>query len=172
MNTLYELTDELLRLLEMAEDIDMQDEFEKQCFIDTKEGLEGEIEMKADGYAKVIKQLEGDAQVCDAEIKRLTAKKKVYENNISRMKRSLEQAMIVTGKTKFKTELFSFNIQKNAPSLVLNFDEKDEQAMNVVPLDFIKVTQTVDKDALKKAIKEGAEFDFAHLEQSESIRIR
>lgn len=172
MNTLYELTDEFLKLLEMAEDIDMQDEFEKQCFIDTKEGLEGEIEIKADGYAKVIKQLEGNAEVCDAEIKRLTAKKSVYENNIKRMKRALEQAMIATGKRKFKTDLFSFGIQKNTPSLVLSFDEKDEQAMNVVPLDFIKVTQSVDKAALKEAIKNGAEFEFAHLEQSESIRIR
>lgn len=172
MNTLYELTDELLQLMDMAEDIDMQDEFEKQCYFDTKEGVEGEFEIKADGYAKVIKELEGSAATLDTEIKRLNGKKTTIENNVKRMKKALEQAMIATGKTKFKTDLFSFGIQKNIPALVLDFDEKDEKALEVVPLDFIKVSQTVDKTALKEAIKNGATFDFARLEQSESIRIR
>ena len=55
--TLYELTSDYLTLLEMAEDPDI----DIQAFDDTLEGLEGEIEAKADGYAKVITTLNGDA---------------------------------------------------------------------------------------------------------------
>ena len=51
MSTLYELTADWLALMEMAEDPDI----EEDVFMDTLEGIEGEIEIKADGYAKVIR---------------------------------------------------------------------------------------------------------------------
>ena len=54
MSTLYELTNDYLTLLDMAEDPDI----DEQALIDTMEGIEGEIEIKADGYARVMKQLE------------------------------------------------------------------------------------------------------------------
>ena len=109
MATLYELTDDYLTLLEMAEDPDI----DEQALKDTMEGIEGALEIKAEGYAKIIRMLEGDAEACDAESKRLRNKKQTIENNIKRMKGALQMAMEATGKRKFKTPLFSFNIQKN-----------------------------------------------------------
>ena len=41
MSTLYQLTDDYLTLLEMAEDPDM----DEQALMDTMEGIEGEIEI-------------------------------------------------------------------------------------------------------------------------------
>ena len=51
-----------------------------------------------------------DAAGIDAEIKRLQAKKSAIANSQDRMKKTLEGAMIATGKVKFMTDLFSFNI--------------------------------------------------------------
>ena len=165
MSTLYELTDEYLRFLD---EVDADDE----AFIDTLESIEGEIEDKADNYAKLIKEFEAEAEKFDKESKRLADKRDAIKNKVSRMKRSLEQAMIVTGKTKFKTELFSFGIQKNTPSVVLSFDDKDAAEVDKLPDRFVKVTKTVNKTAIKDAINAGEDIGFAHLEQSESIRIR
>lgn len=165
MSTLYELTDEYLRFLD---EVDEDDE----AFIDTLESIEGEIEDKADNYAKLIKEFEAEAEKFDKESKRLTDKRDAIKNKVSRMKRSLEQAMIVTGKTKFKTDLFSFGIQKNTPSVVLEFDDKDTAAIDKLPEKFVKVSKTVNKTAIKDAINAGEAISFAHLEQSESIRIR
>lgn len=50
MSTIYELTEDYLRLLELAEDPDTDPE----AFADTLEGLDGEIEIKAEGYAKGV----------------------------------------------------------------------------------------------------------------------
>lgn len=161
MSTLYELTDDYLRLLEFAEDVDV----EEQAFIDTMEAIEGEIEDKADGYARVIKQLSADAEALDKEAKRLSDRKQSIDNRIKRMKESLTKAMVVTGKTKFKTDLFSFNVQKNAPATVID----DEEA---IPEEFWRVKREVDKSKIKDALKEGKEFKWAHLEQGESVRIR
>ena len=168
MSTLYELTDDYLRLLDMADDPDI----DEQAFIDTLEAIEGEIEDKADNYAKLIKELENEADGLDKEAKRLTERRDRIRSKIDRMKRSLENAMLATGKIKFKTELFTFGIQKNAPSVVLDFDEKDARAIDELPEEFINVKKTVNKTAIKEAINAGLEFDFAHLASSESIRIR
>ena len=134
MASLYDLTNDWLMLMEMAEDPDI----EEDVFMDTLEGIEGEIEIKADGYAKVIRQLEHDAEACGAEAKR------------------------------FKTELFSFNIQNNPASVVVEADIKD------IPDKYLKpVDPTVDKKLLKEDLKAGVELDgVAHLVQTRGLRIK
>lgn len=158
---LYELTEEFLMLMDMAEDPDV----DQEAFADTLEAIEGEIEFKADGYAKIMKQLEANIAACDTEIKRLQAQKKSFDNKIDWMKKSLEEAMRATGKTKFKTELFSFGIQKNPASLVID----DEHA---IPPEYIIIEQKANKTAIKDAIKSGEVFEWARLEQTEGLRIR
>ena len=160
--TLYELTNDYMNLLELAEDPDI----DEQAFMDTLEGIEGALEDKAEGYAKVIRTLEGDAAACDAESKRLRNKKQTIENNIKRMKTVLQYAMEITGKTKFKTPLFSFGIQKNPASVVIDH-------AGMVPASYwIPQPPELDKKAIKAYIKENGDVDWAHLEQTESLRIR
>lgn len=163
--TLYELTEDYMNLLELAEDPDI----DEQAFADTLEGIEGALEDKADGYAKVIRTLEGDAAACDAESKRLRNKKQTIENNIRRMKAALQYAMQATGKTKFKTALFSFGIQKNPAAVVI-----DEGYIENIPDRFlIPQDPQIDKKAIKEALKAGEDLEgIAHLEQTESLRIR
>ena len=162
MSTLYELTEAYQELLSMALDPDTDPE----ALADTMEAIDGEIEVKADGYAKVMRNLEADASAIKAEIARLTERKKHIEANVDRMKRSLETAMRLTGKTKFKTSLFSFNIQKNPASLKIDNPDK-------VPAEFlIPQDPKIDTVGIKKELKEGIVYDWCHLEQSESLRIR
>lgn len=164
MATIYELSGDYLRLLEMAEDPEM----DPVAFADTLEGLEGEIEIKAEGYAKVIKELDKDGAGLDNEIKRLQAKKTTIANSIDRMKKALEQSMIITGKTKFKTELFSFGIQKNPPSVDL-----DEEHLELIPIEYlIPQDPKPDKKRMLQELKEGKELSFAKLKHTESLRIR
>jgi len=159
--TLYELTGQYKQLLDMAE----TEELDKQLIADTLEALEGEIETKADGYAKIIRELEGKAELLKSEIDRLSNRKTAIENNIKSMKEALQNAMYITGKVKFKTNLFNFSIQKNPPKLVIDKPEE-------IPEEFlIPQPPKVDNAKLKEILKE-KELPFAHLEQSESLRIR
>lgn len=161
MSKLYELTGEYLELLNMA-----QEEEDPEIIKDTLEAVGGEIEDKADGCAKVIKELEADVDKIDKEIKRLQDKKKTINNNIGRIKFNLENAMKITGKVKFKTLLFSFGIQKNPASVAV----KDEKA---VPDRFWKPQDPVlDKKGLIAFIKENGNTAYAELTQTESLRIR
>ena len=160
-SNLYELTGEYLQLMDMLE----SGEYDEQTILDTLEGVSGEIEVKADSYAKIIRMLNGQVDMFKAEEERLNARRKTLENNIDRLKRNLEKCMIATGNTKFKTDLFSFSIQKNAPSIV--YDDR-----SLVPDEYlIPQEPKVDTAALKNALKT-QDMPCAHLVQSESIWIR
>lgn len=165
MSNIYEITNDYLQIMAMLEDSDL----DPQTLADTMEGIEGEFEIKAENYAKVMKNLEGDILAIKTEIDRLTAKKKALENNVKNMKATLQSVMEVTGKTRFKTELFSFNIQKNTPSVVIDLED-----LSKLPSQFIKQHEIeVDKTAIKEALKRGEDLDgIAHFEQSESLRIK
>lgn len=166
MATLYELTEQYQMLLDMA-----SDEFtDPTALRDTMEGLSGEIEDKAENYAKVMEELNGRADTIDREVDRLKNRATVLRTNAAALKRNLEAAMIATGKTKFKTDLFSFGIQKNPKSL----DTVDEAN---VPAEFWKPQEPkLDRTALlnfvKAEEKAGRKCAFATTKQTESLRIR
>lgn len=163
--TLYKLADDYKALLQMAEDPDCDPE----VLADTMEGLEGAIEDKAEGYAIVMKELEASELKIKAEVDRLNARRLTISNNIRAMKLRLQTSMIETGKTKFKTDLFSFGIQKNPPSVVI-----DEQHLENIPKQYL-VSQdpVIDKKKIKEDLKAGVNLEgIAHLAQTESLRIR
>ena len=56
--TLYELTGQFLEVNEMAEN----GEIDEETMQDTLESIECEIEVKAENYAKVIRNLESDME--------------------------------------------------------------------------------------------------------------
>lgn len=159
--TLYDLTGDWQTVMDMLEDPNA----DIQAIQDTLESIEGEIEDKADHYAMMIRQLIYDAKAIEAEEKRLFERRQSINNNVRWMKQRLEAAMRITGKTKFKTALFSFGIQANPASIVI-----DNAA--AVPRTFlIPQPPQLDKEALKTWLKEN-KCDFAHLERTESLRIR
>lgn len=168
MSHLYELTENFLELLEMLQD----ETYDEQCILDTLESVEYEIELKADSYAKIIKSLEGDIDIIEKEINRLSFKKQTYCNRIKLLKQNLENVMNLTGKRKFKTDLFSFNIQKNGGKRKLIIDVDIEE----VPIEYrIKQPDKINSDFIREYLKSNnlERCEFAHLEeQGESLRIK
>lgn len=161
MGTLYELKSEYLQLRDMAGDPDISPD----ALRDTMDAINGELEDKADGYARVIRELEAEEAGLDAEIKRLQARKSAVSGNKGRIKDALESAMRETGKLKFKTALFSFGIQKNPPSVAILSEN--------IPLDYLVVPEPQpDKKRILAELKAGASFDWAELKQTEALRIR
>ncbi|MED3623235.1 siphovirus Gp157 family protein [Neobacillus thermocopriae] len=156
---LYELSSAYQQIQVLIED--GQDGLE-----DTLAALNDAIEIKADGYAKVMKNLEAQAKAIKAEEERLAERRKSLENNIKKLKESLKQAMLNAGMKRIKTELFSFTIQKNPPSVeVLN--EKAIPVNYFVPQD-----PKLDKKSILADLKNGIEVPGVELKQSEGLRIR
>ncbi len=163
MSTLYEITGDYLRLLEMLEE---EENIDPQAFKDTLEGIEGEFEIKADGYARVLKELNAEADKYNAEIQHMAARRDSINNRGKMLKQHLYDSMKATGKLKFKTDLFSFGIQKNG----------GWQPMEILPDVTIPdeyCRKEPDNAKIREALKNGAELPFAVLkERGEHLSIR
>lgn len=161
---IYELTDQY-RLLEQAmllnpESEELEAEFSK---------ISDSIENKADNYAKIIKNFEADMNAIDNEIERLKERKSMFKNNISRMKENLMWSMKETGRTKFKTELFSFGVVKNGGKAPLKMMVKPEE----LPEELTTVTVSANNDAIRKYIEETGDLTYAYIEdRGEHLNIR
>lgn len=162
MSNLYQLTNNYEIVLNMLYDEDADEEM----ILDTLEAIEGEIEDKADNYAKIIKELEAKQNARKEEAKRLTESAKVFENRVKALKSNLFNSMKATGKTKFATDLFSFNIVKNGGKQTLTIDGE-------VPEEYTKTITENDTDKIRQALEKGEKLTFAHFEpRGESLRIK
>ena len=160
MATLYELTDKYQQLLELESEID------EQTFIDTLQSIDEAIEGKAENLAKVIKEIESTVSVITNEISRLQSKKQALNNRVANLKTYLQGEMEKVNKTKVKGALFTVNIQNNPPSL------KVENADKIPKSFYIEQEPTLDKKALKEAVKNGEVIEGVALVQTQSVRIR
>lgn len=153
---LYDLAEQYQMLQDMAYD----PEADEQTLRDTVEGLWGEIEEKADGYAKIILGMKADADVLKAEEDRLRSRRKRLEERSVWLKENLMANMQAIGKEKFKTALFSFSIQKNGGVEPLVIDG----VLDDIPGRFlIPQPPVINNDAVRQLLVD-KQVDWAHLE--------
>lgn len=165
MSSLYELTEEYSAVLEMLYD----PEVDEQTVLDTLEAISGEIEDKADNYAKLIKELSADAEKLKTEEDRLNARRRSLEAKADKLKKNLQANLEFIGKTKFKTALFSFSVSPNGglqPLMITaNLDE--------IPGKYLIPQDPKPDNAKIRELLATKEVEWAHLEpRGKSLRIR
>ena len=162
MTTLYKLNEQYQELLDKLTYEEVENEEE---LLNELTQILISIEEKAENTAIIAKKMESEEEMIKKEEKRLYARRKAIENRRKYLLSNLEDSMILQDKKKFKTEHFSFNIQKNAPSVKIIDEEKAREH-------YKRVTEAIDKAKLKDDLKNGVELDYADLVQTESLRIR
>lgn len=154
---------EIFALLQDGEDLNYQ------ALEDTLQALEGAIEEKAGGVAKMIKSLEAASEGFDREAKRLADKKKSTENKITWLKDYLLQALEATAKDKVQTDIGTVRKQKN-PASVNVLDA------SLLPFKYLVISPppppTVDKKAILNDMKAGVIVPGIELSQGYHIRIQ
>lgn len=165
MGTLYELTDAYSTVEAMLYD----GETDEQVILDTLQAIDGEIEDKADNYAKLIKNIHVDAEALKAEEERLYQRRKSLENRERLLKSTLQANLEFIGKTKFKTALFTYTVAVNGGKAPLVITDN----LGDIPGKFlIPQPPKVDTEAVR-ALLETKEVEWAHLEpRGTSLRIR
>ena len=169
MASLYELTGDYAKFAEIAQQGDLDDDMQAMLD-DALANLADDIEVKLEGYAKVIKNFESDIEGLKKEEDRLAGKRRTLENRVKSMKTAMRDAMIATGKLKVKGDLFSFTVRNNAPSVVM-----DEQYIENIPEKYLIAQEPkIDRKLLAEDLKaDGAALEgIAHLESSQSILIK
>ena len=142
MANLYELSAGYASLVDAYDAAESDEERADLLAILTE--TEGDIADKAEAYAKVIRMKEEEAEAFEAEIKRMTARKKAAENMVERLKAALLDAMKLTNTPEIKTSIGKWRIQNNPLSCEVRDPSK-------IPMQFhIKHEDTIDKAGLLK----------------------
>ena len=153
---LYELTEQYDGVMNLLYD----GETDEQTILDTLESIEGEIEDKADNYAKIIKTMTAEEEAIKSEEDRIHKRRMTLENRAKWLKDTLQANLEFIGKTKFKTELFSFSVSSNGGKqpLVITDNLGEIPGKYLIPQDPV-----VDKDAVRELLKD-KEVEWAKLE--------
>lgn len=165
MATLYELTAELRNLYEAAVD----PEFDRESLDQMLSIVNEDFEAKAEGYGKLIRQLDADVTALKAERDRLNERIKIAENARDRMKKALFESMKATDKKKFKTALFTFSVRSTPPSVHIL---EGADINSVLPFYVTYKEPEWNKTAIKEALKNGEKLEFAELVSGETLSIR
>lgn len=163
--TLYEISGQYQQLL------DLSDEIPDEALRDTLESIDAEFDEKADEIACAIKDLNGDAVKLDAEIKRLTERKKAAERRAEWLERYLYEQMQRTHRIKIHTPRNVLTIRKTPVSVQLK-PEFMQWASENGRTDLLKFyAPQPAKAAIKAALQDGENIP-ANLVQGEGLVIR
>lgn len=155
---LYDITEAYVQLQLRAED---GDDVSAEL-----EALDGELEKKAEGVLHVLRNLEGDADKIDEEIKRLTAKKRTAENSAQRLRDYLRAGMERSGLTRIKGPTFSITLSDGPVRIEVDDESK-------LPDAYVRVKREPNKQALLANYKETGEIlDGTRIEQGTKLVIR
>ena len=163
---LYVIADEYLQDVAKLQDLDL----DEQTLADTLEGLTGELEVKATNVAMFVRNLESLAEQIKQAEQAMAARRKALENRADRIRQYLLDNMQRTGISKIESPYFKIAIAKNPPSVVVD----DEDTLKFAHPEFVKTvtTESLDKTAIKEAIKAGQIVEGAHLVQADRVSIK
>ncbi len=155
---LYELTAQYRGLAELSD-------IPEDALRDTLEGLEGEIQIKAENLLMVVSNMGADTTAIDTEIKRLQARKKAITNRQQSLRDYLRHNMAESGISKIKCPLFTITLGKGRPMVVIEDESK-------LPNQYVATTIAPMKAKILNALKSGTKIPGAVLgESAESLRI-
>lgn len=164
MPALRELTQQQRELKALAGD----SEILLESFDETFKALEGEFNQKAISLIHVVQNMNSDVDALEAEIKRLTERKKTINNKQNSMREYLRFNMEANGITKIDCPLFSITLAKGRDMVVI-----EDAAKIPAELVTITVTEKPDKVAILNLLKAGETVEGARMEKSKSsLRIK
>ena len=125
-----------------------------------------QLQDKGTNYAFVIKKLDAECDIIDAEIKRLTELKKVRQNACERLKSNISHAMQIFEVDKIESPLIKLSFRKSQSVNVAN--------VNSLPSEYktIKVTEQADKMKIKQALLNGEIIEGCEIINSQNLQIK
>ncbi len=162
--TLYALSQEWLDVQNRTDEINSQDDADE--WTATLDRLQGSIQDKVLAIARVVKNMQAQADGIKAERQRLEARERSVTNAIARLKEYAQVHMDKAGVARAEDDLFTVAIQNNPPRV----DVHDPDA---VPATFWTTPDPVlDKRGIMDRLKAGEDVPGASLLQSQGLRIR
>lgn len=168
MATLYEITADLRALDDLLDEIggDLTDPEVERVTQQWTDELFASLDKKADGYASLIAEIHGRAEIRRAESKRLLERAKADEAKAEWLTSRLFDAMRATNQRLIETPRFRISIQRNGGKLPIDIHDE-------VPQEWCRVRYEADKERIRETLESGGTLPFAVLcERGERLVIK
>lgn len=165
--TLFEIAKEYRAITDVLMDAGV----DEQVLADTLEGEAWPLELKAQNYGFVIRNLQATAASIKEAEAQMKARRTSIENRAAALLERLKTGLEIAGVTKLDCPHFALSIKKNPPSVDV-WDEKQ------IPAEFMRLPEppppvpAPDKKAIKQAIDAGKEIPGAKLVQGTRLEIK
>ncbi|MEG0285028.1 MAG: siphovirus Gp157 family protein [Vagococcus sp.] len=160
MANLFELTSNFKYILDHA------DELDEKTLNDTLESIQEPLEEKVDNTVGLLKSLKNDIDNFKKEEQDLKKRRQTIENNFKRVKEWSEYTLSTLDVDKLKGNKYELRLQKNSVSVSIP-DESKVPEQYLIPQ-----PPKINKSEIKEDLKNGDEYDWAELIQTESLRYR
>ena len=154
---LFDIVGDYQLLYDMATDITGDPE-QEQTFADTLEALKGELEVKAEGYIHVLKQLEMEQERAEQLEYEWHLKAIKRKDSIQRMKSALVDAMKQTGHEQLEAGDYTLKVVKNGGQAPIIYD--DESA---IPQSLMRIKYEKDAKLIREYLAEHPDTKWAHI---------
>lgn len=154
--TLYDLEQDILELKAKFE----SGEIDEQAFADTLESLP--TDQKLEGFAKLIRTWEAEAEAFTAESQRFANKATVAKNGIARLKARVQSFLVSTEQTEASAGLFKFRIVSNGGKPPLQFFDNAPDPSKADPK-LTSLRYSFNNDAIREYLESGNELPWAKI---------
>ena len=165
---LYELTNDYRALMNAIDN----DEIPEEAIADTLEAITGEIEVKADEIACLLKNLNADIAAFKAEETRLAERRKQKERLYERIKAYLSEELLKANVSSVDTARNKISFRRSESVYIANEADFLEWAI-LNRCDLIKFGEPSPKlTEIKKAIKDGVVIDGVQIVEKNNIQLK
>jgi len=161
MNSLYLISTDLRELLSSIANNDGEITPEQESALAI---TQQELEAKGINYALVIRECEATVTAIDTEIERLTKLKSKPQNLAKKLKENISTAMKEFDCEKIESDLVKLSFRKSEAVEV--FDE------SLLVEKYYKYSPSIDKTAIKTAIKAGEDVQGARIVTNQNLQIK
>jgi chromosome segregation ATPase len=152
MSNLYELTAELVPLEQELRKEGGEITEDNMALAERVTDLLGQVATKIDGYGKIYRNLEAEAEFIKQEEGRLRARRKTIESNIKRLEDAAKLSLEMRGIKSVRGQLFTVSVQRNGGvppvELLVSLDKLPEKFKRQPP-------PVADLEAIREGLKAG-----------------
>lgn len=166
-NTVRAMLDSGVAFTEDAQDYDYE-----QALRDTLDGIGGELEDKAADIAVLIKEMNAEAAALREEELNLAERRKAKENRVKWLTQYLADNMQAAGLAKVDRPRATLSFRKSKGVKIDDEEGFILWAEEAGQSRFLNVKTTVNKTAIRDALKAGDELPGAVIEERQSLQIK
>lgn len=126
---------------------------------------ENNLKTKVDSYAYFVSHLENGAEYFKQKSIEATNARKIYENQILKLKEYLKIVMTELTTDELKGEMYRYKLVKSKPVVII----KDEMSLPAIYMNE-KIELYPDKESIKKDIENGIKIPGAELQENYALK--